>query len=205
MIKPYFVGITGGSGSGKTFFLKSLQAHFTNEEMCLITQDNYYHEKSKQPLDPNGIENFDTPESIDFNRFYNDLLALKDGKSIMLSEYTFNNPVVRPKILTFNPAPIIIVEGIMIYHFEKIRALFDFKIFIDALEVIKLRRRIVRDKEERGYDVEDVLYRYEHHVTPNFNAYIKPRREEVDLIIPNNDGFGNALEAVTAFLKSKIK
>ena len=69
MNSPFFVGITGGSGSGKTHFLQSLKKHFSDEEMCVVTQDNYYYKRSLQPKDPKGIENFDTPQSIDSDRF----------------------------------------------------------------------------------------------------------------------------------------
>jgi uridine kinase len=204
MNSPFFVGITGGSGSGKTHFLQSLKKHFSDEEMCVVIQDNYYYKRSLQPKDSEGIENFDTPQSIDSDRFYKDLLALKGGQSISLPEYTFNNPNVEPRMLTFHPAPVIVVEGIMIYHFEKINSLFDLRLFIDANEIVKLKRRIKRDKDERGYDLDDVLYRYEHHVTPHYEKYIKPKKEEVDLVIPNNKTFEIALNMVVEFLRIKL-
>jgi len=205
MTRPYLVGVTGGSGSGKTFFLQKLKEHFAEGDICLVTQDNYYREKSKQPIDEKGIENFDTPQSIDSEHFYRDLLALKRGTSVSLPEYTFNNPQIAPRQLTFHPAPIIVVEGIMIYYFEKIRDLFDLKIFIEASEIIKLKRRIRRDEKERGYDLEDVLYRYEHHVNPNYKRYIQPTRDRSDVIIVNNSGFDKALDMVIVYLKSRLQ
>ncbi len=201
MKQPYFVGITGGSGSGKTHFVHSLREKFSTQEICFVTQDNYYKKKSEQPLDEQGIENFDLPESIDDDRFYQDLLSLKEGKAIELYEYTFNNPAVVPKLLRFEPAPIFIVEGILIFHYKKIRSLFDLSIFIDAKESVKLIRRIDRDARERGYDINDVLYRYEKHVTPAYEKYLEPLKPEMDLIIPNNDNFDNALQILTAHFR----
>jgi uridine kinase len=204
-MKPFIVGITGGSGSGKTFFLKSLINSFTDKEICLISQDNYYKSKHLQPLDENGIHNFDTPNSIDFEQYAADILMLKSGKQVERIEYTFNNPNNEPSILEFNPAPIIVVEGIFVFYFQEIAKLLDLKIFIDAKEHIKLKRRIIRDKEERGYDMEDVLYRYENHVAPTFYRYIEPFKPEADIVIPNNRNFEKALEVLTTFLKTKIQ
>ena len=142
MKQPYFVGITGGSGSGKTHLVHKLQEEFSGKEICFVTQDNYYKEKSEQPLDEMGVENFDLPQSIDADRFHKDLLTLKAGKAIELYEYTFNNPAVVPKLLRFEPAPVIVVEGILIFHYEKIRSLFNLSIFIDAKESVKLIKKI---------------------------------------------------------------
>ncbi len=205
MEKPYFIGIAGGSGSGKTYFLKELLSHFSKEEICVVTQDNYYKAKDLQPLDENGIENFDLPESIDEDRFYDDIMLLKSGDTVRLPEYTFNNPEIVPKILEFKPAPIILIEGILVFNFTKIARLFDLKIFVEAKELIKLKRRILRDEQERGYDLEDVLYRYEKHVTPVFEQYILPIRDEVDLIIPNNNnGFDRSLQVLVTYLRSLL-
>lgn len=202
-MSPYIVGITGGSGSGKTLFLKHLVDSFGANELCVISQDDYYKTKDQQPLDHNGIENYDTPGSVDLTLFLKDLKDLQQGKVVIKEEYTFNNPSVKPKILTFKPSPIILVEGIFIFYHPEIRNLLDLKIFIEAKEHIKIKRRITRDQEERGYNAEDVLYRYEYHVNPTYDRYIKPFMESADLIIPNNDGFDRALEVVKGFLKTK--
>ena len=201
MNQPHLIGITGGSGSGKTHFVRRLQDQFSTKDVCLVTQDNYYKDKTRQPLDEQGIENFDLPESIDDERFFKDLTSLKKGKAVELNEYTFNNPASVPKLLRFEPAPIIIVEGIMIFHFEKIKKLFDLSIFIDAKEAIKLERRIKRDAMERGYDINDVLYRYEKHVTPVYEKYLAPIKEEMDIIIPNNNNFDKALQVLTSHFR----
>lgn len=201
---PFIVGITGGSASGKTAFLNSLVNSFDPNQICLISQDNYYKPHTLQPVDEKGITNFDTPLSLDFELFARDIASLKSGSVVKRPEYTFNNPTRRPKILTFNPAPIIIVEGIFVFYFPHVAKLIDLKIFIDAKEHVKLSRRIRRDREERGYDIEDVLYRYEKHVAPTYEKYIAPFKYDSDIVIPNNDHFQKALEVVTAFLKTKL-
>ncbi|MGK7397267.1 MAG: uridine kinase [Candidatus Cyclobacteriaceae bacterium M3_2C_046] len=204
MENSYIVGITGGSASGKTKFLSSLINAFQSDELCLISQDNYYKPQHLQPTDENGIPNYDTPLSLDFELFAKDINELKTGITVKRPEYTYNNPNKRPKILTFKPAPIIIVEGIFVFYFPHIANQLNLKVFIDAKEYVKLSRRIKRDKEERGYSVEDVLYRYEKHVAPTYEKYIEPFKYDSDLIIPNNDRFDRALEVIIRFLKTKI-
>lgn len=203
--RPYIVGITGGSASGKTMFLRSLLNAFTSEEISLISQDNYYKPRHEQPVDENGVYNFDTPFSIDFELYAQHIKDLRNEKQVLKQEYTFNNPHVVPKTLTFYPAPVIVVEGIFVFYFPEIAHLLDLKVFIDAAEHIKLKRRIVRDKDERGYDLEDVLYRYEKHVMPTYEKYIAPFKSDADIIVPNNLHFAKGLEMLIVFLKSKIK
>lgn len=204
MKAPYIIGITGGSGSGKTLFLKKLLDRFINDEVCLISQDNYYKPREEQPIDDKGVKNFDLPISIDFESYKNDILDLKAGKSVFQQEYTFNNPLVNPKLIELKPAPVIVVEGIFVFHYQEIADLLDLKVFIDAKDYLKLKRRIIRDDIERGYDLDDVLYRYEHHVMPTYEKYIKPYKLDADLIIPNHDNFNEALEVLTSFVRSKV-
>ena len=204
MTKPYTIGITGGSGSGKTFFLKNLESRFTSDELCLISQDHYYHAREMQQHDERGIKNFDLPESIDYKQFQQDIQTLKRGEILKKKEYTFNNPSVAPKILEFKPAPVIIVEGLFVQYFPDIEKELDLKIFIEAKDHVKLSRRIKRDKEERGYDLQDVLYRYENHVMPVYETLIKPLKHRADIVIPNNSHFNRALDFLTLAIKAKI-
>jgi uridine kinase len=201
--KPFLVGITGGSASGKTLFIKQLLEAFPAEKICLLSQDNYYRERHLQPKDSKGISNFDMPESIDLDAFAHDVARLHSGETITLKEYTYNNPNIVPKMLEFRPAPVMVVEGIFVFYREDLRNQFDLKVFIDAEEHIKLSRRIRRDGVERGYDMDDVLYRYEHHVAPTYDRYIRPFKSEADLIIPNNHSFEKALDVLVNFFSLK--
>ncbi|MDQ3395546.1 MAG: uridine kinase [Bacteroidota bacterium] len=204
MDQPFIIGVTGGSGSGKTYFLKKLLDSFHEHEICLISQDNYYLPRHQQPLDINGIQNYDTPRSIDFEQFAKDIQSLKQFEPVQRLEYTFNNPAIIPKQLEFKPVPIIVVEGIFVFYNETIYKMLDLKIFIDAKEHIKIKRRIKRDSSERGYDLEDVLYRYEHHVAPTYEKYIEPYKHDADIVIPNNSSFAKALEILVVYLRQRI-
>ena len=203
--KPFTIGITGGSGSGKTFFLQGLSACFGEKEICLISQDNYYKPREQQPIDENGIKNFDLPVSIDREAFHHDLLLLKAGQNVLLKEYTFNNPLAEPKLLEFKSAPILVVEGLFVQYFEEISKELDLRIFIEAKDHVKLGRRIRRDQVERGYDLDDVLYRYQYHVMPVYERLIEPLKHNSDIVIPNNSHFKRALDVLVGYLKSHLK
>ena len=202
MARAYVIGITGGSGSGKTYFLKHLAADFSGAELCLISQDHYYKPRDLQPVDDQGVRNFDLPVSIDREALEADLLELISGNTVRRSEYTFNNPAVKPEELVFRPAPVIIVEGLFVQYFDEIRRMLDLRVFIEAKDHVKLSRRIRRDQIERGYDLDDVLYRYQHHVMPVFESLIEPLRHDADLVIPNNDHIRNAAEVLSGHIRS---
>ncbi len=204
-MKPLTIGITGGSGSGKTFFLQGLSKRFAPHELCLISQDNYYKPRDQQPIDENGVKNFDLPISIDRENFLRDLLKLKAGQDVIKNEYTFNNPSAAPKQLQFKAAPILVVEGLFVQYFEEISKELDLKIFIEAKDHVKLGRRIRRDQTERGYDIDDVLYRYQYHVMPVYESQIEPLKHYADLVIPNNSNFDKALEVLTTYLSTKLR
>ena len=205
MSKTYTIGITGGSGSGKTYFIKQLAAHFEPSELCLISQDHYYKERDQQVTDELGVKNFDLPGSIQQEVLLNDILKLKRGEVLVKQEYTFNNPQATPKMLEFRPAPILIVEGLFVQYFPEVARELDLKIFIEAKDYVKLSRRIRRDNDERGYDLNDVLYRYQHHVMPVYESMIKPLKHQADFIIPNNHHFKNALTVIVTALKGMLR
>ncbi len=204
MKKPLTIGITGGSGSGKTYFLQRLSSHFKPEEICLISQDNYYKPRDLQPTDDHGFQNFDLPGAIDHIAFHTDLLKLKTGQDVFKKEYTFNNPLTEPRMLELKAAPILVVEGLFIQYFEEIEKELDLKLFIEAQDHVKLGRRINRDQLERGYPLDDVLYRYHHHVMPVYESLIKPLKHKADLVIPNNHHFNPALEVLVCFVRTRL-
>ena len=139
--EPYIIGIAGGSASGKTSFLKDLKDKMPKGSVCIISQDNYYKPIEEQQTDENGEVNFDLPESIDRNHFYDDLKKLRQGDTIKIKEYTFNNKDKEPGHLLVKPAPVIVMEGLFIFHYEEIKKALDLRIYIDAHESVKLERR----------------------------------------------------------------
>lgn len=204
-MRPFIIGITGGSGSGKTTFIKQVEESFTREQVCVISQDNYYRPKEDQIKDDEGIENYDLPGAVDHIAFCQDLQRIISGREVERSEYTFNNELVKPKMIVYNPTPILIVEGIFVLHVPEIRELLDLKIFIHAKDNLKIIRRIKRDQIERNYPLDDVLYRYQYHVTPTYEKYIRPYAEEADIVINNNHNFKVALAVIQGFLNNYLR
>jgi uridine kinase len=204
MTKPFIIGITGGSGSGKTTFIKDIRDKFSESELCIISQDDYYRPRHEQETDEKGYQNFDLPQSIDKKLFHADLEKLLNGETIEKMEYLFNNKEAEGTIKYFKPAPIIIVEGLFVFHYKKIRRLLDLKVFFYAADHLKVIRRIMRDQVERGYPIDDVLYRYEHHVMPSYKKYIEPYMQEADIIINNNQDFADGLDVLCGFLRNKL-
>ncbi|MEP1097722.1 MAG: P-loop NTPase fold protein [Cyclobacteriaceae bacterium] len=198
MDKPKVIGVTGGSGSGKTLFIEKLIESMP--DVAVHSMDNYYIKRTLQPKDDQGVENFDTLGSINMVKYVEDLKLLIEGKTIDLEEYNYNNPNSERKTIKIKSASIILVEGIFALFVEDLRSLLDLKLFIEAPGFLMLKRRIIRDAEERGYDLNDVLYRFEHHVTPAFRNYIEPSRKWADVIIPNHDNFNKALEVILCYL-----
>ena len=203
-MESYLIGIAGGSGSGKTSFIRRLREQFSEAQLCIISQDDYYYPEEQQPKDKNDRYNFDLPIGIDKKAFRIDLEKLRKGEAVHIQEYVFNNPNAARKWITFQPAPIIIVEGLFVLHYKKLAQMLDLKVFISAKENLKVIRRIHRDQVERGYPIQDVLYQYEHHVLPSFEKYIKPYQEEADIVVNNNRDFERGLEVLSGFLRSKL-
>jgi len=204
MQQPFLIGITGGSGSGKTSFIRKLREGFSDEELTVISQDDYYRPRELQQKDENGIINFDLPKAIDRKAFIRDVKKLMDGKKVRRKEYTFNNEKANPKYLIFKPAKIIVVEGLFVFHYKKMRAIMDLTVFLSAMENLKLIRRIKRDRLERNYPLEDVLYRYENHVLPAFLKYIEPYVDSADIVVNNNKDFIMGLTVLKGFMRDYL-
>ncbi|RKR84390.1 uridine kinase [Mucilaginibacter gracilis] len=206
MNKPFIIGIAGGSGSGKTFFLKCFLEHFKPEEVCLVSQDDYYVPVADNMTpEENKLYNFDLPHTIDKDHFMADIDKLMHGESFTKKEYTFGNPNLVPKMLEIKPAPIIIVEGLFILHFNDIADVLDMKIFIDVEEDIALQRRLKRDLIERGYSHDDVMYKWINHVVPAYKEFLLPYKGECHKVIVNNGHVADDILAVTEEISEELR
>jgi len=206
MNKPYIIGIAGGSGSGKTFFLKCFLEHFTADEVCLVSQDDYYIPVAHNMTpEENKLYNFDLPRTIDREHFHQDIISLMNNETIFKQEYTFNNPAAVPKTLEIKPAHILIVEGLFILHFKDIADKLDLKIFLETDEEVALKRRLKRDLEERGYSNDDVMYKWHNHVVPAYKEYLLPYRESCDKIVVNNTQVADDIIKITDDISDELR
>lgn len=179
------IGICGGSGSGKTTLLRRLAAHFEHLKPTVFSMDNYYLPIEEQLVDENGQINFDLPGALDRALLADDLLRLKRGESIEVKEYHFNAPPGKNVLITLDPSALIIVEGLFLFHYEEVRDLLDYTIFMSVDSEVQLDRRLYRDQESRGYSREAILYQWENHVLPCYSAYLQPYESEADFRFRN--------------------
>ncbi len=198
------VGLAGGSASGKTSFVGALQKVFAADQLAVISQDNYYKPLSQQERDEFGLVNFDRPEGIDFNRLIGDVKKLSRGKSVQMIEYTFNDPSKFPKAIEIKPAPIILVEGLFVYAQEKLKRMLDFRLYIDTPKDIAKQRRLKRDLEERGMQVEEVDHQWNHHVLPAYQDHLLPHITDAHFIIENHQDFDQHLTELVQLFERKL-
>jgi len=203
--RPYIIGVAGNSGSGKSFFLNCFLKYFKQGEIAVISLDNYYIPSGTKTREENKRYNFDLPSAFDTNALYNDIKSLSEGKTITKKEYTFNNPLLRPQVLEIKPSPILIIEGLFIFSYKEINSLIDHRIFIHTSEETALNRRIKRDFIERGYNEEEVLYKWNNHVIPAYHQYLLPYKDSCNQVIDNNigneDNIDNISKDIAAYLR----
>lgn len=205
MNKPFLIGIAGGSGSGKTFFLNCFLNHFTKDEVSLVSQDDYYIPVGDLSPEENKLYNFDLPSTIDSEHFLKDIEQLIAGKSFLKEEYTFNNKSAEARTLEIKPAPIVLIEGLFILHYPGISDLLDYKIFIDTEEEVALKRRLKRDLIERGYSQDDVMYKWINHVVPAYKEFLLPYKNSCDKIITNNTHVAEDIFQIAEEISSELR
>tara|TARA_S200000501_G_C20872246_1_gene764882 strand:+ start:11742 stop:12371 length:630 start_codon:yes stop_codon:yes gene_type:complete len=182
MINNFLIGVCGGSASGKTRFSLELKRNL-NEEVTLVSQDNYYFDSSHLNKEEIARKNFDQPQAIDLNRLHIDLEKLKKNQTINLPIYCFNSHCRLKKTKKLFPARIIIVEGLFLFENEVIRNILDLKIFIDVDSDVRLMRRIERDIECRGRPLRSVIDQYSRDVRPMYKQYIEPKKKYADIVL----------------------
>lgn len=172
--KPFILGIAGGSGSGKTYFARALHASLGDGVSSLIYQDNFYIDQSHRFDHDGGAVNFDHPDSLDFPLLARCLRTLKEGKPTRLPIYDFVSHTRSSETLEARPTPIIIVDGILIFHPEEVRSCFDRMIFFDTPESLRYERRLRRDVTERGRTPEGVRNQFLKQVKPMHDEFVDP-------------------------------
>lgn len=198
------IGISGGSGSGKTTFAKNLKDKLPNGDIDVIPLDRYYKDRSDIPLEKRREINFDHPDAIDFALLIQHIKDLKANKNIDMPEYSFINCTRTGKTLKVTPKKILILEGILAYSIEEIRNLTDMKIYLDCESDLRLARIIRRDIKERGRAYDEVLTKYESSIKPMHNKYVEPSRKYADLIIPNGVSNDIALNFTVSMINNQL-
>ena len=198
------IGITGGTGCGKTTVVNQIIKELSGEEVTVISQDSYYKDLSYLSFSDRTKINFDHPNSIDFDLLKEHLLALREGKDIQSPTYSFVEHNRTNETILVKPTKVVIVEGILLFAHPDIRELFDIKIFVHADSDERLIRRIKRDTTERGRDVNEVLNRYQPTLKPMHLEFIEPAKEFADIIIPNNKRNKVAIDIIKTIVHNRI-
>lgn len=199
-----FVGIAGGSASGKTSIARKLQRLVGEKDSVLIELDSYYRDLSHLPVDERAKRNFDHPSAFDFDLLLEHLHALRDGRTIHVPIYDYVTHNRKTETEIVPPRRWIMVEGILSLWNADVRALFKPKIFVDAPDDLRLLRRIKRDSLDRGRELADILRQYERTVRPAHLEFCETSKVYADVIIPQGAENETAIEILRSYLTSGV-
>lgn len=198
------IGIAGGTGCGKTTVVNQIINELPDKDVGVITQDSYYNDLSYLSLEDRKKTNFDHPKSIDFELLEKHLNDLKLGKSVEQPVYSFIECNRTKDTVQTLARKVMIVEGILILTHPKIREMFDIKIYVHADSDERLIRRLKRDVNERGWNLDDTLNKYQSTLKPMHDQFIEPTKEFADIIIPNNKYNTVAVDIVRTIINEKL-
>ncbi len=181
-MKTTIIGIAGGSGSGKSTFTNRLK-NFFGDNITVIYHDNYYRANDDLSMEERRKINYDHPQALETDLLVEHLDALRQGRSIKCPVYDFTQHNRSDKTITIEPSRVIVVEGILIFQDERLRDMFDIKIFVEADADERILRRVVRDMEERGRDLQNIIEHYLATVKPMHYLYVEPTRNVADIVL----------------------
>ncbi len=196
----FVIGVAGGSGSGKSTFAENLKKRFP-DEVTIIKSDNYYLPHDDLTLAERTHLNFDAPDAIDFDLLAAHLEALKAGERVTIPIYDFSIHTRKDETETVTPTPILIVDGILVLHHERIRSLCDLKVYVDTDADERILRRMRRDIVERGRTIDSVIEQYLATVKPMHNLYVEPTKYRADIVV-NGGMSAVAIDLVSAKIKA---
>lgn len=182
MMKPYIIGVAGGSGSGKSTFAQRIKEAFP-DQVSLISCDNYYLPHDELTLEQRANLNYDAPYSLEFDLMVSHLEALKNGQAVQCPVYDFTQHTRSAAVTEIAPRPIILIDGILIFHDPALRACMDLKIYVETDADERILRRARRDMRERGRDLDSVIQQYLATVKPMHNTYVEPTKVYADIIL----------------------
>jgi uridine kinase len=196
--RPVVLGVAGGSGSGKTTVARAIVDAVGPARIAYIEQDSYYRDLGGTSVDVAAQYNFDHPGALDNELLIAHLRELRAGLDVEVPIYDFVTHRRRAETRTAIARPVVVIEGILLFSERRLRELLDFKVFVDTDADVRLARRLRRDLEERGRDVQDVLRQYLETVRPMHLEFVEPSKRWADVIVPEGGENRVALEMVIA-------
>lgn len=202
-MKPYIVGVAGGSASGKTEIVKTLKKHF-EDKIEIIEHDNYYFAHDNLTMDERASLNYDHPQAFETGLLIEHVKKIINNEEIDIPTYDFTIHTRSSDTLKKSPKPIVIVEGILVLENEELRNLMDMKVFVDCDGDVRLKRRITRDLVERNRTIESILTQYMETVKPMHELFVEPSKKFADLIVPKGGKNKVAIDVLINHLKTKL-
>ena len=194
--KPIIIGVTGGSGSGKTSVSRAIFNHFPNHSIMMLEQDSYYKDQSNLSFEERLNTNYDHPFAFDTDLLIEHLQKLLAYETIEKPVYDYVAHT-RSEATIIQEPKVIILEGILILEDERLRDLMDIKLYVDTDDDIRIIRRIKRDMEERGRTLDSVIEQYLTVVKPMYHQFIEPTKRYADVIVPEGGENHVAIDLIT--------
>lgn len=176
------IGVAGGFGSGKSTFTNRIKEYF-GDDVVVLYHDNYYRRQDGVPFEQRVTVNYDHPDSLETELLVEHLKQLKEGKSIECPVYDYTKHNRSSEVIRIDPKPVILVEGILLLADPRVRDLLDIKVYVEADADERILRRISRDVEERGRDLNGIIKQYLTTVKPMHYLYVEPTRSKADIVI----------------------
>ena len=199
------IGIAGGTGSGKTTLTERLRDHFGQNEVSVINHDSYYKRHDELPYAERCKLNYDHPDSFDTELMVQHLQALRRGEAVEVPVYNYAIHNRSDQTVTVRPAPVIIVEGILIFASPELCELMDLKVFVDTDADVRILRRIVRDVKARGRTLDSVVTQYLTTVKPMHEQFVEPSKRKADLIVPEGGRNAVALDMLIKWVSNHLQ
>ncbi|KAK8451551.1 hypothetical protein SEVIR_6G229100v4 [Setaria viridis] len=203
--RPFVIGVSGGTASGKTTVCDMIIQQLHDHRVVLVNQDSFYRGLTEEQSEHVQDYNFDHPDAFDTDQLLECMGKLKSGQSVNIPIYDFkNHRRCSESFRKVNASDVIILEGILVFHDQRVRDLMDMKIFVDTDADIRLARRIRRDTVERGRDVTSVLEQYGRFVKPAFDDFVLPSKKYADVIIPKGGDNHVAIDLIVQHIRTKL-
>jgi uridine kinase len=203
-ISPLILGIAGGSGSGKSTIARSILAALPEGTGVLLEQDHYYRSQGHLPFEQREQVNYDHPDALELDLLMAHIDALRTGHAIVRPSYDFAHHDRAKVGVKIEPAPVLVVEGILVLADERLRARLHVKVFVDTDADIRLMRRIRRDLEQRGRTFAQVRKQYYETVRPMHLAFVEPTKRFADIIVPEGGQNRVALDLILSHVRSRV-
>ncbi len=192
---------------GKSTLANKIKEEF-KDDVIVLAHDFYYKSLTDITLEERKKRNYDCPEAFETDLMIKDIKALINGQTIERPIYSYTERLRESKTVTVKPAPIVVIEGILVLENEELTNLMDLKVFVDTDADIRLTRLVERDQKERGLDLEYIISKYKDTLKPMHEKYVEPCKKKADIIIPankdNNDaGFEVVIDKIRNIIKNE--